>query len=66
MVTRENAQAVFVVSAQAPDKPIRVLKSQIAQRRKSTVSMMPEGLVDPLSVGQASSLLAFLLGRPPR
>lgn len=66
MVQRENAQAVFVVTSQAPDKPIRLLKSQIAERRKSTVSMMPEGLIDTLSVREASSLVAFLLGRPPR
>lgn len=66
MVQRENAQAVFVVTAQAPDKPIRVLKAQIAERKKSSVSMMPEGLVDTLGVGPVSSLVAFLLGRPPR
>ena len=66
MVQRENAQAVFMVTAQAPDKPIRVLKTQIAQRKKSSVSMMPDGLVDTLGVGPVSSLVAFLLGRPPR
>ena len=66
MAQRENAQAVFIVTAQAPDKPIRVLKSQIAERKKSTVSMMPDGLVDTLGVGPVSSLVAFLFGRPPR
>jgi putative heme-binding domain-containing protein len=66
MVQRENAQAVFMVTAQAPDKPIRVLKAQIAQRKKSSVSMMPEGLVDDLGAGPVGSLVAFLLGRPPR
>jgi putative heme-binding domain-containing protein len=66
MVQRENAQAVFMVTAQAPDKPIRILKTQIAERKKSTVSMMPEGLVDDLGAGPAGSLVAFLLGRPPR
>ena len=66
MVQRENAQAVFMVTAQAPDKPVRVLKAQIAERKKSAVSMMPDGLVDTLGVGPVSSLVAFLLGRPPR
>ncbi len=66
MVQRENAQAVFMITAQAPDKPIRVLKAQIAERKKSTVSIMPEGLVDGLGVGPVGSLVAFLLGRPPR
>jgi putative heme-binding domain-containing protein len=66
MVQRENAQAVFMVTAQAPDKPIRVLKAQIQERKKSSVSMMPEGLVDGLGVGPVGSLMAFLLGRPPR
>jgi putative heme-binding domain-containing protein len=66
MVQRENAQAVFMVTAQAPDKPIRVLKAQIAERKKSTVSIMPEGLVDTLGIGPVSSLVTFLLGRPPR
>jgi putative heme-binding domain-containing protein len=66
MVQRENAQAVFMVTAQAPDKPIRVLKAQIAARKKSSISMMPEGLVDDLGAGPVGSLVAFLLGRPPR
>lgn len=66
MVQRENVQAVFMVTAQAPDKPIRILKTQIAERKKSTVSMMPEGLIDDLGAGPAGSLVAFLLGRPPR
>lgn len=66
MVQRENAQAVFMVTAQAPDKPIRVLKAQIQERKKSAVSMMPEGLVDGLGAGPVGSLVAFLLGRPPR
>ena len=66
MVQRENAQAVFMVTAEAPDKPIRVLKAQIAERKKSTVSIMPEGLVDTLGIGPVSSLVTFLLGRPPR
>jgi putative heme-binding domain-containing protein len=66
MVQRENAQAVFMVTAEAPDKPIRVLKAQIAERKKSTVSIMPEGLVDTLGVGPVSNLVTFLLGRPPR
>jgi putative heme-binding domain-containing protein len=66
MVQRENAQAVIMVTAQAPDKPIRVFKAQIAERKKSTVSMMPEGLVDDLGAGPVGSLVAFLLGRPPR
>lgn len=66
MVQRENAQAVFMVTAEAPDKPVRVLKAQIAERKKSTVSIMPEGLVDTLGIGPVSSLVTFLLGRPPR
>ena len=66
MVQRENAQAVFLITAEAPDKPIRVLKAQIAERKKSSVSIMPEGLVDTLGVGPVSSLVTFLLGRPPR
>jgi putative heme-binding domain-containing protein len=66
MVQRENAQAVVMVTAQAPDKPIRVLKAQIQERKKSSVSIMPEGLVDGLGVGPVGSLMAFLLGRPPR
>jgi putative heme-binding domain-containing protein len=66
MVKSENVQAVVLITAEAPDKPIRVLKAQIAERKKSTVSIMPEGLVDTLGVGPVSSLVTFVLGRPPR
>jgi putative heme-binding domain-containing protein len=66
MVKSENAQAVVLITAEATDKPIRVLKAQIAERKKSTVSIMPEGLVDTLGAGPVSSLVTFLLGRPPR
>jgi len=66
MVKSENVQAVVLVTGEAPDKPVRVLKAQIAERKKSSVSIMPEGLVDTLGVGPVSSLVTFLLGRPPR
>ena len=65
LIVRENATAVLVRTADAPDKPVAVPKAQIANRAPSTVSVMPEGLVDTLSSKQIADLLAFVMAPPP-
>lgn len=65
VVIRENAANVFVRTASVPDKPTPVAKAQIANRAESTVSLMPEGLLDGLSQADISNLLAFMLAPPP-
>ena len=65
LIVRETAAAVLVRTAEAPEKPVAVTKAQIASRAPSTVSMMPEALVDTLSHKQIADLLAFVLAPPP-
>ena len=65
VLVRESAAAVVVRTADAPDKPVSVPKGQIANRAPSTVSLMPEGLLDGLTDEQIADLLAFTLAPPP-
>jgi putative heme-binding domain-containing protein len=64
LVIKENVRAVTVVTADHPEKPIDVLKSQIQARKKSSVSAMPEGLLDTYTNEQIAGLVAFLLAGP--
>jgi putative heme-binding domain-containing protein len=65
LIVRESAAAILVRTADAPDKPVAVPKAQIANRAQSTVSLMPEGLVDTLSQKQIADMLAFMMAPPP-
>jgi len=65
LIVRESAAAILVRTAEAPDKPVAVPKAQIASRAPSTVSLMPEGLVDTLTPRQLADLLAFSMAPPP-
>jgi putative heme-binding domain-containing protein len=65
LIVRESAAAILVRTADAPEKPVAVPKAQIASRAPSTVSLMPEGLVDTLTPKQIADLLAFTMAPPP-
>jgi putative heme-binding domain-containing protein len=65
VIVRETVAAVQVRTAETPDKPVAVPKSQIANRAASTVSLMPEGLLDGLSHTEIANLLAFVMSPPP-
>jgi putative heme-binding domain-containing protein len=65
VIVRESATAVLVRTADNPDKPIPVSKAQIANRAPSTVSLMPEGLLDGLNHAEIANLLAFVMAPPP-
>jgi putative heme-binding domain-containing protein len=65
VLVRESAAAVVIRTGDNPDKPIAIPKAQIANRAPSTVSLMPEGLIDGLSQEQVANLLAFVLAPPP-
>jgi putative heme-binding domain-containing protein len=65
LIVRETAAAILVRTADAPEKPVAVPKAQIANRAPSTVSMMPEGLVDTLTPKQIADLMAFTMAPPP-
>jgi putative heme-binding domain-containing protein len=65
LIVRESAAAILVRTADAPDKPVAVPKAQIKSRAPSTVSLMPEGLVDTLTPKQIADMLAFTMAPPP-
>ena len=65
LIVRESAAAILVRTADAPEKPVAVPKAQIANRAPSTVSLMPEGLIDTLTQKQIADLLAFAMAPPP-
>ncbi len=66
MVQREDAVRVVLVTPQALDRPVTVLKSQVKVRQKSPTSLMPEDLLSEFTLSQVASLVAFLVGPPPR
>ena len=65
VLVRENAAAVLVRTAEAPEKPVAVPKGKIATRAPSTISLMPEGLLDGLTHDEIANLLAFVQAPPP-
>jgi putative heme-binding domain-containing protein len=65
VLVRENAAAVLVRTGENPEKPVAVPKGQIANRAPSTVSLMPEGLLEGLSPDDVANLLAFVQSPPP-
>jgi putative heme-binding domain-containing protein len=64
LVLKENARAVTMVTSDHPEKPVEILKSKIQDRQKSTVSAMPENLLDPYTTDQIAGLIALLLAGP--
>jgi putative heme-binding domain-containing protein len=64
LLVKENARAITLLTPEAPDKPVEILKSKIQERGKSTVSSMPENLLDPYTPEQIAGLIAFLLAGP--
>jgi len=65
LVAREDGDKIALQLTPA-ERPIEIAKAKVASRKPSTVSLMPEGLVDDLSQAQLADLLAFLLGPPPQ
>jgi putative heme-binding domain-containing protein len=65
VLVRESATAVLVRTAENPDRPVAVPKAKIANRATSTVSLMPEGLLDGYTQVDIANMLAFVLAPPP-
>ena len=65
VIVRETAIAVQVRTAENPEKPVAIPKAKIANRAASTVSLMPEGLLDGYTQEDIANLLAFVLAPPP-
>jgi putative heme-binding domain-containing protein len=59
VVKQENEKQIVV---QTPTEELRINKSDIEERSKLTLSLMPEGQLDPLSDLQVRDLLAYLAG----
>jgi len=59
LVAQEDAKTLVL---QTQNEQIRVVKSDIDERKKSPVSMMPEGLLTPLSDVEVRDLIAYLAG----
>jgi putative heme-binding domain-containing protein len=59
LILSEDAERVTMM---IPDqeRPVAISKDQIRGRRVSSVSAMPEGLLDPYDLNQIADLLAFL------
>jgi putative heme-binding domain-containing protein len=60
-VVMEDDQRIVLRTAQNPDRPVAVPKSRIKTQQKSTVSLMPPGLLAGLSHTEINGLVAFLL-----
>jgi putative heme-binding domain-containing protein len=60
-VVMEDDQRIVLRTAQNPDRPVAVPKSRIKTQQKSTVSLMPPGLLTGLSHTEINGLVAFLL-----
>lgn len=65
-VVSEDGPVLKMRTADTTGRAFEVEKSKVKKRTKSTVSMMPEGLVDELSQQQIQGLLAFLQAPPPQ
>lgn len=57
-----NLQGASVVALQTPDELITVPRSDVRSIVQSDVSMMPEGLLNPLSDEDVRNLIAYLRG----
>jgi putative heme-binding domain-containing protein len=65
VLVRENATALLIRTGENPDKPVVVTKARISNRAPSTVSLMPEGLLNTLSDADVANLLAFVTAPAP-
>jgi putative heme-binding domain-containing protein len=63
LVKEEDAKTVAL---QTQNEVIRVAKDNIDERKKSQISMMPEGLLAPLSDVEVRDLIAYLAGAGPK
>jgi len=65
MLVRENATALLIRTPENPDRPVVLPKTRVANRATSTVSLMPEGLLDSLTHDEIANLLAFVTAPAP-
>jgi putative heme-binding domain-containing protein len=66
LLLRETPAVLQIRVNTDPAKPVVVPKAQITSREKSTVSFMPEGLIDKMSQADIANLIAFIQAGPPK
>ena len=66
LVEREDSKTLVVRTTGAIERPIVIQKAQVTDLRPSTVSLMPEGLLDEFSQEDIANLIGFLQTTPPR
>jgi uncharacterized repeat protein (TIGR03806 family) len=66
-IEREDARSLVLRPPASGDAPIRIQKSDVVERRRLSISNMPEGTVNVLEKDEVLDLLAYLLsgGRAP-
>jgi putative heme-binding domain-containing protein len=64
VLVRESAIAVFIRTAESPERPVQIPKAKIANRATSPVSLMQERLLDGYTQTDIANLLAFVLVPP--
>jgi putative heme-binding domain-containing protein len=65
-VVMEDDRRMVLRTAQNPERPVQVPKAQIKTQQKSTVSLMPEGLLTGLTHKEINALIAFLQASPSK
>lgn len=60
-IEREDSAELFMRTGSAVDELVRIRKSDVRRRTKSSVSNMPSGMVNVLEQDQILDLLAYLL-----
>jgi putative heme-binding domain-containing protein len=66
LVEREDSETLVVRTAGEVKRPIEIPKVRVKERRLSTISLMPEGLLDNFTQREIADLIAFLQSAPPR
>ena len=66
LVEREDSETLVVRTAGEVKRPIEIPKVRVKERRLSTISLMPEGLLDNFTQREITDLIAFLQSDPPR
>jgi putative heme-binding domain-containing protein len=61
VIVREDRQYLYLKNAEYIERPLPVAAANVKERTESTVSLMPEGLVEPLTLDEIDSLVRYSL-----
>lgn len=60
VITKQNRDSITIVSNPEKPKPQTILRDDIEEMKKSSVSMMPKGILDRFTKEEVLALLAYL------